>query len=302
MALCRQCILCSVVQSYAALESNQEGFIESWTIGQSRFPQCFRRIWRLDGVFIRQPESERFGMAWRILHRSVTESTNKDALCGVPGDVFVADMQTAGRGRLDHRWLSSPGENIMMSAVVDVSDMSPQEVVTLPLVAGLAAAKAVGEVFSRSGGNPSPSSVKVKWPNDVLVGGRKICGILCERNGNSVIVGIGVNVNQTVFAPEISDRATSFKVELGSGQDVCQVRETVLNRLSECIARWRQDGFAALLPELSDFDCLRGRRVVVRRTDCDDAPADGICGGIRSDGMLDVAGEAIGAGEAHVMP
>ena len=240
-------------------------------------------------------------MDWRILHKSVTESTNKDALGGKPGDVFVADMQTAGRGRLDHRWLSSPGENLMMSAVVDVADVPPHEAVTLPLVAGLAVAQAVSGVFAAHGDGSRAADVKIKWPNDVLIDRRKICGILCERNGDNVIVGIGVNVNQTAFPPEISDRATSVRLELGSVHDVANVRDQVLRRLHECIERWRKDGFAVLLPELSAFDCLKGRHVAVRRTDDDGAPADGICGGIRSDGMLDVAGEAISAGEAHVL-
>ena len=240
-------------------------------------------------------------MDWRITHKSVTESTNKDALGGKPGDVFVADMQTAGRGRLDHRWLSPPGENLMMSAVVDVADVPPQETATLPLVAGLAVAQAVSGVLSVQGNGSRAADVKIKWPNDVLIDRRKICGILCERNGDSVIIGVGVNVNQTVFAPEISDRATSVRLELGSVHDVTCVRDVVLSRLSECIERWRRNGFAALLPELSAFDCLMGRRVAVRRTDDDSAPADGICGGIRPDGMLDVAGEAISAGEAHVI-
>ena len=240
-------------------------------------------------------------MDWRITHKSVTESTNKDALGGKPGDVFVADMQTAGRGRLDHRWLSAPGENLMMSAVVDVGDVPPQEVATLPLVAGLAVAQAVSGVFSGHGNESRAADVKIKWPNDVLIGWRKICGILCERIGDNVIVGIGVNVNQTAFPPEISDRATSVRLELDSLHDVANVRDEVLHRLRECIERWRKDGFAALLPELSSFDCLKGRRVAVRRTDDDGSPADGICGGIRSDGMLDVAGEAISAGEAHVL-
>ena len=240
-------------------------------------------------------------MDWRITHKSVTESTNKDALGGKPGDVFVADMQTAGRGRLDHRWLSPPGENLMMSAVVDVADVPPQETATLPLVAGLAVAQAVSGVLSVQGNGSRAADVKIKWPNDVLIDRRKICGILCERNGDSVIIGIGVNVNQTVFAPEISGRATSICLELGSSHDVEHVRDVVLSRLSECTERWRRNGFAALLPELSAFDCLMGRRVAVRRTDDDSAPADGICGGIRPDGMLDVAGEAISAGEAHVI-
>ena len=240
-------------------------------------------------------------MDWRITHKSVTESTNKDALGGKPGDVFVADMQTAGRGRLDHRWLSAPGENLMMSAVVDVGDVPPQEVATLPLVAGLAVAQAVSGVFSGHGNESRAADVKIKWPNDVLIGWRKICGILCERIGDNVIVGIGVNVNQTAFPPEISQRATSLRLELGSLHDVADVRDGVLDRLSECIERWRRNGFAALLPELSTFDCLKGWRVAVRRTDDDGAPADGLCGGIRPDGMLDVAGEAISAGEAHVI-
>ena len=108
-------------------------------------------------------------MDWRIRHSAVTESTNGDALGGKPGDVFTAGMQTAGRGRLDHKWLSPPGENLMMSAVVDVADMPPHEVATLPLVAGLSVAEAVCGIFTSNGADPLCSGVKVKWPNDVLV-------------------------------------------------------------------------------------------------------------------------------------
>lgn len=239
-------------------------------------------------------------MEWRIRHKNVTESTNKDALGGTPGDVFTAGVQTAGRGRLDHKWLSPPGENLMMSAVVDVADAPPHEVATLPLVAGLSAAEAIQSLFAGCA-CVGTSSVKVKWPNDVHVEGRKICGILCERNGDSVIVGMGVNVNQTVFAPEISGRATSVRLVAGREFSVDAVRDAVLDRLSANMERWRTEGFAALHAKLSAFDSLKGRQVTVRRTDDDDAPASGICGGIRSDGMLDLAGEAISAGEAHIM-
>ena len=238
-------------------------------------------------------------MKWRIRHKAATESTNKDALGGMPGDVFTADVQTAGRGRLDHKWLSPPGENLMMSAVVDVADVPPQEVATLPLVAGLSAAEAVWDLSVGSGGGSS-ASVKVKWPNDVHVDGLKICGILCERSGDNVIVGMGVNVNQTVFAPEISGRATSVRLVTGKEFRVENVRDAVLDRLSANVERWRRDGFASLHPVLSAFDSLKGRQVTVRRTDDDSAPASGTCGGIRLDGMLDVAGEAISAGEATV--
>lgn len=240
-------------------------------------------------------------MEWNIRHRYVTESTNKDALGGKPGDVFTAGVQIAGRGRLNHRWLSPPGENLIMSAVVDVAGVPLHEVVTLPLVAGLSVAEAVCDIFISCARDLLCSDVKVKWPNDVLVSGRKICGILCERGGDSVIVGIGVNVNQTVFASEISGRATSVRLEIEEERGVEAVRDTVLSILAENVAQWRRDGFSSLFPRLTEFDCLKGRHVTVRRTDDDRTPVSGVCGGIRFDGMLDVSGEAISAGEAHVM-
>jgi hypothetical protein len=83
---------------------------------------------------------------------------------------------------------------------------------------------------------------------------------------------------------------------------VACVRDAVLGRLAGNIGRWREQGFASLLPELSAFDGLKGEYVTVRRTDGDLSPAAGICGGIRPDGMLDVAGEAVSAGEAHIVP
>ncbi len=253
---------------------------------------------------------------WRVRHRAVTKSTNADALAGKPWDVFTADLQTDGRGRLDHRWISPPGENLMMSAVVDVSEMPPSAVATLPLVAGLAVAEAVADILSAHGARKCGEAaqvdipeVKIKWPNDVLVGGRKVCGILCERSGGNVIVGIGVNVNQMQFAAEIAGRATSLRLAASQSGDVrrqpaipvVEARDGVLCRLREVLAIWRERGFREVLPDISRFDFLKGRTVSVMRTDEDEAPASGICGGISVDGSLDVGGEPIYAGEAHVL-
>ena len=150
-------------------------------------------------------------MTWQIHHKDETESTNLDARAGRHGDVFTADYQTAGRGRLDHKWLSPPGANLMMSAVLSVEGLSPEQVATLPLVVGLAVAKAVRRLFVNGQDvGRKTEDVKLKWPNDVLVGGKKLAGILCERNGDNVIAGIGINVGQTEFPPEIADRATSL--------------------------------------------------------------------------------------------
>lgn len=223
-------------------------------------------------------------MEFRIFRKETTESTNLDARAGVHGDVFTARAQTAGRGRLDHRWLARPGENLTFSAVLSVADLPPDEVMTLPLVAGLAVRRVTGGA--------------VKWPNDVLVDGRKIAGILCERNGDNVICGIGVNVNQTVFPAEIAARATSLKLVRGDAQDLDAVLAAVLAELGALYETWRAGGFAAVYAELAAHDALKGAVVSVRQTDGDPAPVEGLCGGIRADGALLVAGRPVFAGEA----
>ena len=235
-------------------------------------------------------------MKWRIIHKAVTASTNADAHHGKPGDVFTADFQTAGRGRLDHVWKSCAGKNLMMSAVVDVSGLEPDRVATFPLVVGLSVCEAV-EMMGQS------LQALLKWPNDVLVGGRKLAGILCERFGDSVIAGVGVNVGESEFPSDIADRATSLSLLLPAGAvpAVDEVRDAVLEQLAANLLAWRERGLAAHLPRLAARDCLAGREIAVLRTDGDAEPARGACGGIAEDGSLIVAGERIYAGEAHVL-
>ena len=209
---------------------------------------------------------------WRIHHKAETASTNLDARSGHHGDVFTADYQTAGRGRLDHVWESPRGQDLLMSVVLDVAGRSPAEVATLPLVAGLAVAKAVGG--------------RIKWPNDVFVGGQKVAGVLCERNDDRVIVGIGVNVGQTKYR--------------SVGGTVSEMRTRVLQRMSDCYQDWCSGGFAAVYSEIAALDFLKGRDITVRQTDDDSMPIAGISNGIMPDGSLDVGGKKVYAGEAHV--
>lgn len=233
-------------------------------------------------------------MELRIHRADTTESTNADARRGRPGDIFTAEFQTAGRGRLDHRWLATRGENLTFSIVLDASCSPPDEVATLPLVVGLAVARSVSSLLGNE------ADVAVKWPNDVLVGGRKICGILCERSGDRVIAGVGLNVNQTKFPEAITSRATSLCLVAGRAF----VRDDVLNGVAEAIGalheRWLRGGFAALRGAFAAFDCLKGREVAVLATDGDAVPIKGLCGGVQEDGSLLVGGVKVYAGEAHV--
>ncbi|MBP5791251.1 MAG: biotin--[acetyl-CoA-carboxylase] ligase [Kiritimatiellae bacterium] len=226
---------------------------------------------------------------WRIIHKAETASTNIDARQGKPGDVFTADFQSAGRGRLDHKWLGERGANLAMSAVIDVSGIEPHEAATLPLVIGLAVAEGL---------EPFAGPLMLKWPNDIYLSGRKLAGILCERNGDSVIAGIGVNVRQREFPAEIASRAISLVLS-GSDASVEESRDAILAALGNLVFRWRRNGFAAIWPRIAAIDHLKGREVAVRQVD-NGAAIRGVCGGIRRDGSLDVGGEAVWAGEATV--
>lgn len=212
---------------------------------------------------------------WKIRHKEETVSTNLDARAGMHGEVFTADYQTAGRGRLNHTWESPKGKNIIMSVVLSVEGLPPEEVATLPLVVGLAVAEAAHGV--------------VKWPNDVYVNGKKAAGILCERKDDLVIAGIGANVG--AVPKGVADRAIAVP-----GLTI----EAILTALDRVYALWRIGGFTAVYPELQSIDFLKGRTLAVRQTDDDVKPIRGICGGILSDGSLSVGEEKVYAGEAHV--
>jgi BirA family transcriptional regulator, biotin operon repressor / biotin---[acetyl-CoA-carboxylase] ligase len=143
-------------------------------------------------------------------------STNTSAMAaaaeGAPeGSVFLAEEQLAGRGRGANSWQSPRSTGIYCSVVVRPT-LPPSEVLVLSLAAGLAVRAAIQYVNSRV-------TAELKWPNDVLIDGKKVCGILTEMNAEAtrvryIVVGIGINVNQASFPKEL--HATSLRLETGS--------------------------------------------------------------------------------------
>ena len=143
----------------------------------------------------------------------VTGSTNADLLRrgGAEGQVLVAEEQTAGRGRMGRSWVSQPGASLTFSVLLRPVSVPAARRGWLSLLTGVAVAVAVRAV-ARVGAT-------VKWPNDVLVGERKLAGILAEQSGDAVVIGIGVNVSTQAAALPASPgglRATSLLVEGGS--------------------------------------------------------------------------------------
>lgn len=174
---------------------------------------------------------------------AVTGSTNADLLArlaaGEPlGDGFwlVARRQNAGRGRLGRIWNDGAG-NFMGSSVVRLASGDPHAG-SLALVAGLAAQEAV-EPFL-----PAPHSAMLKWPNDLLVDGAKLAGILLERIGDAVVVGIGVNLAQ---APSLPDRATCALGDLVPAPDVDAFAARLTAAFAAQLALWRSYGLGPLV-------------------------------------------------------
>ncbi len=173
----------------------------------------------------------------RIEYHEEVESTNTEALHlaqqGAPeGTVVIADAQSAGRGRLKRNWESPPSMNLYLSAILR-PDVPAQSASLIPLVVGVAVADVVSQYC--------PGQVRLKWPNDVLVGGKKICGILAEMRTRAdrvafVIAGIGVTLNmKKLHLPrELRETATSLQMETKREID----RLDFAVRLLETLERW----------------------------------------------------------------
>ncbi|MFO0905134.1 MAG: biotin--[acetyl-CoA-carboxylase] ligase [Pirellulales bacterium] len=219
----------------------------------------------------------------QLEYASEMGSTNDVALAlaaHVPATplLVLADRQTAGRGRGANRWWSAPGA-LTFSLVLDLhADLPVARRSQLALVAGLAVRAAIGE---QVGG------VELKWPNDVYVAGRKVCGILIEASAarpRRAVVGIGVNVNNSFHdAPEdVRQRATSLVDHLPQPLDATTLLSQVLDQFREHLETW-EAGRLNLVAEWTPY-CFLTNRVIVVETG--GRRLSGRCQGITAEGAL----------------
>ena len=236
-----------------------------------------------------------------------TASTNADLLAaaqrGAPeGTIHTTDMQTAGKGRLDREWQAPPASSIAVSILVRPSHIPAEQWSLLPLLTGLAVDAALGEI----GLNPS-----LKWPNDVLVGERKIAGIKIDlartdsaetdsartNNASAAVIGIGLNATLTTAELPVPT-ATSL---LLSGADTSD-RTVVLRRLvRNFVALYTHWNRAGLLESYSSRCSTLGRQVRVELPG--EKTVTGVAREIDSGGRLIVDGTAVASGDViHVRP
>jgi BirA family biotin operon repressor/biotin-[acetyl-CoA-carboxylase] ligase len=228
----------------------------------------------------------RYGAAMRSLE--VCGSTNDEARqwanTGAPDGAIVTSLQqTKGRGRLGREWVSS-GENLYFSAV-SRPNLSAEQLPLLSLVVGLSVAEGVEPLLTRR--------PLVKWPNDVFVEGRKLSGILLElsvvkERCEFVIIGVGINVNQREFPPEIASIATSMSIEEGKGFSLSDVLWSVLSRQEENVDALGRGESANLLARWRNRSYTLGRQVRVSQAS---GEMVGLAVDINPEGALILRGE-----------
>jgi BirA family biotin operon repressor/biotin-[acetyl-CoA-carboxylase] ligase len=187
------------------------------------------------------------------------------------GALAVADHQSAGRGRLGRTWEAPPGTAILCSLLL--KPPPERNAPELSLVAGIA----VADTLERATG----LAVQLKWPNDVMLRRRKVAGCLAEAREGAVVLGIGLNVNQT--REQLPERGGSLRTLTGREWDREALLSSLLDDLGGRYSEWREGGLDAVYEGLGPRDFLRGRRVSV----------DGVAGTavmIGRDGRLEIAG------------
>jgi len=212
--------------------------------------------------------TRRIGRVIHLFH--VVDSTNDEAKAlavggALEGTVVIADAQERGRGRMGRSWTSPPGVGVYLSVILRPA-IQPHDAPSLTLLGAVAVAEAIEEVTGLAAG--------VKWPNDLIVRGRKVGGILGEvaaevSHLHYVVLGIGINVNQTEasFEGELRHTATSLRIESGRLVD----RTAMIRSLCESLDRWYNcflsEGPAPIIERLRQRCLTLGQRVVARSGD-----------------------------------
>jgi BirA family biotin operon repressor/biotin-[acetyl-CoA-carboxylase] ligase len=188
----------------------------------------------------------------RILHYFRTDSTNRVAMAlaakdAAHGTVVVAEEQTAGRGRLGRAWYSEKSSGIYVSVILR-PPLAPSAAPMLTLMAGLAVHAAIRTATGLQ--------ADIRWPNDVLVGGKKVCGVLTEMNAEidrlyAVVIGIGINVNHREWPDELKSIATSLRIESGKPVARALILATLLKELERCYQIFLRDGGEAIAAQWS---------------------------------------------------
>lgn len=211
-------------------------------------------------------------MDWHITHFDTLDSTNLEAkrmirthtaAASLHGTVITAEQQTCGKGRLGRTWESPASSGLWFTAIIQ-----PQIPMTQASLYSFATAVSVAEAIEQTTGLVA----KLKWPNDILLHGKKLCGILlelvpCSPTQYYILIGIGLNVNQQQqeFADELAQKATSLAIEGGHTFARAPLLDAILHCLDANCALLAQDGFASIRTKWKAKSCIIGQEVSVQQ-------------------------------------
>lgn len=203
-----------------------------------------------------------------IAYVAALASTNRKArelaAAGAPeGTLVVAEEQLRGRGRRGRSWYSPPRMGIYTSLILRPK-LPPHQAPKITLVAGVSVAETLLSA--------TPLKPSIKWPNDILVGSRKICGILTETSTEMdvidyVVLGVGINVNTPDFPSELKETATSVFLESGNTFDRVKLMQEFLHQFERLYSTFLQSGFEAIGERWGELSLLTGKQVLVAMID-----------------------------------
>lgn len=224
-------------------------------------------------------------MKYEIYSFDKIDSTNSHLLKladeGFPeGSVVIADEQTGGHGRFGRKWDSEPLSNLLFSLLLRPAFLERDEVFVLTFSAAVAVAEAIEDIL-----HVQP---ELKWPNDILLGEKKVCGILLESTFdadklNCVVLGVGLNVNQSTFPVEIASKATSLYLYTGRKYDRDEILSSILGKFGSVYETVRVRDFYSVMKRWRKRSKMFGRKISVRLAD---EIYEGVCDEITDDGAL----------------
>ena len=224
-------------------------------------------------------------MKYRMIHLSETDSTNEYAKRlardgAEDRTVIIADSQSAGKGRLGRSFDSRKGKGVFMSILIR-PHITLEQVSRLTLVAAVAVYEAIEKFCGLKTG--------IKWPNDIVVDGKKLCGILTEMSADStgvkyVVVGIGVNVLNESFSEELSDLATSIYMCTGKKCSIEELIDVILECFEKYYVKYLSVGTLTVIRDIYDANLIH-TNCTIKAINCNEV-IQGVCKGIGNEGQL----------------
>ncbi len=238
----------------------------------------------------------------KVLYKAELDSTNEEgkrqaAIKCEDGLLIICDDQTAGKGRLGRSWQAEKNAGIYMSMVI-YPDIMPVEIPQITLVTGIAVMRSVNRVTGLK--------TRIKWPNDIIINGKKLVGILAEMSAemekvNYVVIGIGINVNMKSFEGELKEKATSIYIETGKRFKRSLIINEFVKEFKICYNEFCKNGFASFVDEYNENCANVGKNV---KTAGGRMNIEGISRGVNEKGEIlietDKGTAAVMAGEVSI--